>query len=41
MPAAIVAKKKVAVKGGAANRFPDVRYNHKAFRREKSSEAGA
>jgi hypothetical protein len=35
MVVTIVAKKRVAVKVGAANRFPDVRYNHKAFRREK------
>jgi hypothetical protein len=33
MAAAIVAK--IPRQEEAANRFPDVRYNHKAFRREK------
>jgi hypothetical protein len=40
MVVTIVAKKKELPSRGAANRFPDVRYNHKAFRREKISEAG-
>ena len=34
-------KKKSPRQEEAANRFLDVRYNHKAFRWEKSSEAGA
>jgi len=40
MVAAIVEKKSPRQEE-AANRFLDVRYNHKAFRWEKSSEAGA